>query len=101
MSKNDYWNEKENEKYQKMKVGMEYSNLDFSHAQLFSDIVYKIVRVIAVIATIIGILTLILVLFITTRPWVNIKNQLNPDAMSYVEEFYDEKFEVISEEKQD
>lgn len=24
MSKNDYWNEKENEKYKKMKVGMEY-----------------------------------------------------------------------------
>ena len=101
MSKNDYWNEKENEKYERMKVGMDYNNLDFSHVKLFSDIVYKIVRGIAVIAAIIGILTLILIFFLATKPWKNIQDEINPDAMSYIENFYDEKFKVLSEEKRD
>lgn len=38
MSKSDYWNEKENEKYLKMKAGIEGQELDFKSVKKVSEI---------------------------------------------------------------
>ncbi len=72
MSKNDYWNEKDYEKYQKMKVGMEYNNLDFSNVKKFSHITGKVVKIIAILSAVIGILALIFIFTALINFWRNI-----------------------------
>ena len=72
MSKNDYWNEKDYEKYQKMKVGMEYNNLDFSNVKTFSHITGKVVKIIAILSAVIGILALIFIFTALINFWRNI-----------------------------
>lgn len=72
MSKNDYWNEKDYEKYQKMKVGMEYNNLDFSNVEKFSHITGKVVKIIAILSAVIGILALIFIFTALINFWRNI-----------------------------
>lgn len=74
MNNNDYWNERENEKYQKMKVGMEYNNLDFSKVKKFSGGLNKIVKCISIIAIIIGIASLILVAAFIILQWSSLNN---------------------------
>lgn len=80
MSNNDYWNEKENEKYQKMKVGIEYNDLDFTKVKKFSGELNKIVKVASIIAIIIGILTIIFVIMFLIIQWKGINQLLNQNS---------------------
>lgn len=101
MSNNDYWNEKENEKYQKMKVEMEYNNLDFSKVKKFSGGLNKIVKCISIIAIIIGIASLVLVATFITLQWSSINKQLDPDLTEDIEAIYGEKFNILEERHKD
>ncbi len=77
MNKNDYWNEKAFEKYQKMKVGMEYENLDFERVKKFSKITNRIIKAITIPAIIIGVLTIVIAFSIVILYWKGINEQLN------------------------
>ena len=63
---------KDYEKYQKMKVGMEYNNLDFSNVKKFSHITGKVVKIIAILSAVIGILALIFIFTALINFWRNI-----------------------------
>jgi lipopolysaccharide/colanic/teichoic acid biosynthesis glycosyltransferase len=69
MSKNDYWNEKENEKYQKMKVGMEYEKLDFSKVKTISKISNILIKSFAILAAIIGVIAIIISILAIISIW--------------------------------
>ena len=101
MSKNDYWNEKENEKYLKMKAALELENIDFEKMKKFSEITNKIIKAICVPAIIIGIITFIITFLFVIWYWKGLRESYDPDVMKNLSNLYGEKFEVISYEEKE
>lgn len=98
MDKNEFWNEKDNERYQKMKAEIDFDNLDFKGVKKFTKVTHKITKVCAVIASIIGIMTITLVLLYVINQWKYLGSRVNPDVIENLEDTYLEKFKVISQE---
>ena len=101
MSKSDYWNEKENEKYLKMKAGIEGQELDFKSVKKVSEISNKVIKIIAVISIIIGIGALAFSFFYMTIQWSGIQQRVNPNMIENMEEMFNEKFKILSCEKKE
>ncbi|MGN1327957.1 MAG: hypothetical protein ACI4VQ_07835 [Clostridia bacterium] len=101
MSKSDYWDEKENEKYQKMKVEVELENIDFERMKKISKITNKIIKAICIPAAIIGIITFILTFLGVIWYWKGLNEAYDPDVVKNLSNLYDEKFKVISYEEKE
>lgn len=99
MSKSDYWNEKENEKYLKMKAALECENIDFEKMKKISKITNKIIKAICIPAVIIGILTFALTFIGVVWYWKGLNEMYDPDVIANLSDLYNEKFEVISHEE--
>ena len=98
MDKNEFWNEKDNERYQKMKAEIDFDNLNFKGVKKFAKVTHKITKVFAVIASIIGIMTIALVFLYIINQWKYLGSRVNPDVIENLEDTYLEKFKVISQE---
>lgn len=99
MNKSDYWNEKEHEKYERMKVGIELDDFDFEKAKKLSKITNRIIKAITIPAIVIGIATFIIVFLGTILYWRSMYRQMNPDIVGNLESIYNEKFKIVSYEK--
>lgn len=97
MSKSDYWNEKEHEKYERMKVVIDLDDFDFENAKKISKITNRIIKAITIPAIIIGVATFIIIFLGTILYWRGIHRQLDPDIIGNLESIYNEKFTIISE----
>lgn len=98
MSRSDYWDERENEKYEKMKVEME-EDIDFEKMKKFSKITNKIIKAICIPAVIIGIVAFILTFIGVVWYWKGLNEMYDPDVIANLSDLYNEKFEVISHEE--
>lgn len=101
MSKTDYWNERENEKYQKMKATLEYENIDFEEIKKFSQITNKIIKAICIPAAVIGVITFIVTFLGVIWYWKGLNEMYDPDVMENLSALYGEKFEIISHEEKE
>lgn len=99
MSKNDYWNEKENEKYLKMKAALELENIDFEKMKKISKITNRIIKAICIPAVVVGIVTFILTFIGVVWYWKGLNEIYDPDVMKNLSNLYGEKFEIISHEE--
>ena len=77
MSKSDYWNEKEHEKYERMKVKVELDDFDFEKAKKLSKITNRIIKAITIPAIVIGLATFIIVFLGTILYWRSMYRQMN------------------------
>ena len=98
MDKNEFWNEKDNERYQKMKAEIDFDNLSFKGVKRFAKVTHKITKVFAIIAAIIGILAITVVCFFVIAQWKYLGSRVNPDVIAELEDTYQEKFKIISQE---
>lgn len=98
MDKNEFWNEKDNERYQRMKAEVDFDNLSFKGVKRFAKVTHKITKVFAIIAAIIGILAITVVCFFVIAQWKYLGSRVNPDVIAELEDTYQEKFKIISQE---
>lgn len=96
MSKSDYWNEKEHEKYERMKAEVQLENLNFEKAKKLSKIIDRVIKIITIPAIIIGVATFILSFLYVILYWKSINDQLNPNVTGSIENIYDEKSKIVS-----
>lgn len=69
MSKDYYWDEKDNEKYNKIKAQVNYQNMDFENVRNFSNLIEKIIKVLAIPAIIIGLGVLVFIGYEVMKIW--------------------------------
>lgn len=100
MSKNDYWSEKENEKYEKFKVALQNNELNLSEAKKISENTNKIIKIICIPAIIIGAITVIFAFTYLILLWGSLKARVNSNISKHMEDSYGEKIAIISEEMQ-
>lgn len=98
MDKNEFWNEKDNERYQKMKAEIDFDNLNFKGVKKFAKVTHKVTKMFAIIAAIIGIMTISLVFLYVINQWKYVGSRVNPDVIENLENTYKEKFKIISQE---
>lgn len=98
MDKNEFWNEKDNERYQKMKAEIDFDNLNFKGVKKFAKVTHKVTKMFAIIAAIIGIMTIALVFLYVINQWKYVGSRVNPDVIENLENTYKEKFKIISQE---
>lgn len=98
MDKNEFWNEKDNERYQKMKAEIDFDNLNFKGVKKFAKVTHKVTKMFAIIAAIIGIMTIALVFLYVINQWKYVGGRVNPDVIENLENTYKEKFKIISQE---
>lgn len=101
MSKSDYWDEREHEKYERMKVEVQLEDFDFEKAKKVSKITNRIIKIITIPAIVIGIATFILIFAIVILFWKGLNERLSPDIIGNLEEMYNEKFKIVSCETPD
>jgi hypothetical protein len=69
MSKDYYWDEKDDEKYNKIKAQVNYQNMDFENVRNFSNLIEKIIKVLAIPAIIIGLGVLVFIGYEVMKIW--------------------------------
>lgn len=69
MSKDYYWDEKDDEKYNKIKAQVNYQNMDFENVRNFSNLIEKIIKVLAISAIIIGLGVLVFIGYEVMKIW--------------------------------
>ena len=69
MSKDYYWDEKDGEKYNKIKAQVNYQNMDFENVRNFSNLIEKIIKVLAIPAIIIGLGVLVFIGYEVMKIW--------------------------------
>ena len=101
MDKNEYWNEKDNERYQKMKAEINFNELDFKGAKKLAKVTKGIAKTFVVIVAIIGICALIIAFLYIKGQWQYIGSRVDPDVIENLEATYREKFKIVSKEIND
>jgi len=99
MNKHDYWDEKDFEKYQKMKVGMDYNDLDFTRVKKFSRFTNLVIKAISIPTVIIGILAFLVIVSYLLSYWTNLKEIIDPDVIENLSQIYDEEFVIMLKEE--
>ena len=69
MSKDYYWDEKDDEKYNKIKAQVNYQNMDFENVRNFSNLIEKIIKLLAIPAIIIGLGVLVFIGYEVMKIW--------------------------------
>lgn len=69
MSKDYYWDEKDDEKYNKIKAQVNYQNMEFENVRNFSNLIEKIIKVLAIPAIIIGLGVLVFIGYEVMKIW--------------------------------
>lgn len=69
MSKDYYWDEKDDEKYNKIKAQVNYQNMDFENVRNFSNLIEKVIKVLAIPAIIIGLGVLVFIGYAVIKIW--------------------------------
>lgn len=69
MSKNYYWDEKDDEKYNKMKAQVNYQDMDFENVRNFSNLIEKVIKALAIPAIIIGLGVLVFIGYEVMKIW--------------------------------
>lgn len=69
MSKDYYWDEKDDEKYNKIKAQVNYQNMDFENIRNFSNLIEKVIKVLAIPAIIIGLGVLVFIGYEVIKIW--------------------------------
>ena len=69
MSKDYYLDEKDDEKYNKIKAQVNYQNMDFENVRNFSNLIEKIIKVLAIPAIIIGLGVLVFIGYEVMKIW--------------------------------
>lgn len=69
MRKDYYWDEKDDEKYNKIKAQVNYQNMDFENVRNFSNLIEKIIKVLAIPAIIIGLGVLVFIGYEVMKIW--------------------------------
>ncbi len=69
MSKDYYWDEKDDEKYNKIKAQVNYQNMDFENVRNFSNLIEKVIKVLAIPAIIIGLGVLVFIGYEVIKIW--------------------------------
>lgn len=69
MSKDYYWDEKDDEKYNKIKAQVNYQNMDFENVRNFANLIEKIIKVLAIPAIIIGLGVLVFIGYEVMKIW--------------------------------
>lgn len=69
MSKDYYWDEKDDEKYNKIKAQVNYQNMDFENVRNFSNLIEKIIKALAIPAIIIGLGVLVFIGYEVMKIW--------------------------------
>lgn len=76
MNKNDKYNEKFEDKYQKLRAQVDVENLDFTRVKQFSKTTEKITQIVLWIISIVGIVAFIFVFIYIIFIWKNMQGKI-------------------------